>query len=1349
MEIASPRLIARLIVEELMVENQETLERVKSQIDDNMAEHNPPDFNGIEKSETLIKTEKGRGNLEDNEALQLVQYLKNKQPQQATDDTTSTEPEEENTSDQEEGDKEETPLPSTTVLKPALEKLARFLLRTAVLAESLERFFVSLRPKEPKKLSSSFKENFSKEETDILKKYFKTKDNTIKFINQYFGNNPEKETILSNLEKIYSGEELPPAGEDKPDEKPDEPSKEPYEIEKKIKDDFIDAADQFRNEFYNQRYRKNQAIILKNLIDAISKITDDGNFEMAYGDVKDEEKTDQQPLQEADENVEANEKQVQQLKMDFRSLLSDINKTTKSLKAFEEVASKGSVLTDAYKKNFMELLASLQKTLFLVVRDMLNIIKKPETVQEAKEESEKMKTFRAVKKAYSNAVKGVIAVRELLDGQTTEEKPENVIGDTYQAVVNLSQYFPSINPFNKGAKTKQDYENYLDSFKAAVKSVKSSLGNVLNFVKQGETGEATINSTIRELKSFSAKIAAIFGVESQFKDKVVEPNTPAAEDTEPQDQPPRVEVYFEEDGLDIIENDTERQKAIAEKIQELNLGDENQAQALQKLINLMIVHMKEKEALQEQENEPFESDLVDNAFKVAYQQLSGEEKESIKEIIKKDDLGISGLQKIASSIIAAVMIEGAVQQIKADKPDLEDVEIVDYAAEALKNYTVVPIANFISTYNAEDIKPTLDIPEFEQVLDKIQQGSPTSQPTEPDAQPVQDTAAPSDDTVDTPTSDDEEGEPQADTTEPSGDTGDAPTPDAEEGEPQPAEKDKMTQEQFDKQLNTENKNFSNKDLTAAKDMKKIDGLFDYNFENSNLEGVNLTNSSFQRTNFKGANLKGAKLQGFGGKYTNQPAKKDNPNDFTNANLSGADLRLSRFVEGIFKNADLPNAKLSNAKFIECNFQSADLSGAKLHGADVSTSTFNGTNLQGLEYNKRTKWPADLTEEELNKRGAKNVEKAKKKQPKTEPTPEEQDLIPLRFTGWQERANQIDTEINKMFEEAGKSGSLVEAAKKVVRKFMQEIDPKKLKESIEDEIDEPYREAFKKAVREVQGSGTLLRMLDMDGNEQLKKKFARFLKQLILGVDKKKGGSSKQSQKAPESQPQQGEQPSQAKEEDAKTKKYKEEFKALNTIPGKFARKVIKYAEDVEKYMTTSLEKDTVKLAKQLDFSKIDNIPKEDIEKAVTNGDITAGQSGQIASLINRASRLQSVMALVGKITLAGKAEQKQLMSQLKSLEKDLYGTFNNWLKSKNIKPIQKIDVLETSATASGLTAADAVTLSNELYNKYEAKVAYIDSVALFAKDGKEITAQEGKTKIFSTQRVGSGTAGKNFYGQKK
>jgi hypothetical protein len=315
-------------------------------------------------------------------------------------------------------------------------------------------------------------------------------------------------------------------------ENPDEPSKEPYEIEKKIKDDFIEAAEQFQNEFYNQRYRKNQAIILKNLIDAISKITDDGNFAMSYGNVPAEEETEPGPLQEADENVEANEKQVQQLKMDFRSLLSDINKTTKSLKEFEDVASKGSVLTDAYKKNFMELLASLQKTLFLVVRDMRNIIKKQEgNIQEAKEESEKMKTFRAVKKAYVNARKGVIAVRGLLDGDTPTEKPEDVIGDTYQAVVNLSQYFPSINPFNKGAKTKQDYENYLDSFKAAVKSAKSSLGNVLNFVKQGETGEATIKSTIQELKNFSAQIAAIFGVESQFEDKKVEFNDEAAQDT--------------------------------------------------------------------------------------------------------------------------------------------------------------------------------------------------------------------------------------------------------------------------------------------------------------------------------------------------------------------------------------------------------------------------------------------------------------------------------------------------------------------------------------------------------------------------------------------------------------------------------------------------------------------------------------------------------------------------------------------------------------------------------------------------------------------------------------------------
>lgn len=383
------------------------------------------------------------------------------------------------------------------------------------------------------------------EEKGTLRKLFKQEGTSLSKLLKMLKPDEDKNTDTDKSDETDEEDKEGGQSSKAEKDKPGEPSKDLYQIDDTIKDKFIKAADRFQKEFYNQRYRKNQAIILKSLIDAISEITDDGNLAMAYSDVEEEGTTE--TLQEADENVEANEKQVQQLKMDFRSLLSDINKTTKSLKEFEDVASKGSVLTDAYKKNFMELLASLQKTLFLVVRDMRNIIKKqPEAVQEAKEESEKMKTFRAVKKAYVNAVNGVIAIRELLDGETTEENPENVIGDTYQAVVGLSQYFPSINPFNKGAKTKQDYENYLDSFKAAVTSAKSSLGNVLNFVKQGETGEATINSTIRELKSFSAKIASIFGVESQFKDKVIEPNAEAAKD-DPSIEASRAEVYDDEE----------------------------------------------------------------------------------------------------------------------------------------------------------------------------------------------------------------------------------------------------------------------------------------------------------------------------------------------------------------------------------------------------------------------------------------------------------------------------------------------------------------------------------------------------------------------------------------------------------------------------------------------------------------------------------------------------------------------------------------------------------------------------------------------------------------------------------
>ena len=190
--------------------------------------------------------------------------------------------------------------------------------------------------------------------------------------------------------------------------------------------------------------------------------------------------------------------------------------------------------------------------------------------------------------------------------------------------------------------------------------------------------------------------------------------------------------------MEILEDDTKRQKGIAEKIQDLKL-EEQQARALQKLINLMIVHMQEKEALQEQEKEPFDADLVEDAFQAAYAQLSRQEKESVTEIIKKDGLGLSGLQKIASSIIAAVMIEGAVKQIKADKPELEDVEVIEYTADALMNYTVVPIESFFGGPIGFDEDPTLNVPEFsaefKQVADKIKQETPTSTSTSSEEPP--------------------------------------------------------------------------------------------------------------------------------------------------------------------------------------------------------------------------------------------------------------------------------------------------------------------------------------------------------------------------------------------------------------------------------------------------------------------------------------------------------------------------------------------------------------------------------------------------------------------------------------
>jgi hypothetical protein len=337
----------------------------------------------------------------------------------------------------------------------------------------------------------------------------------------------------------------------------------PIEFSDKQKEKFISAATNFEQEFYNQKLLRDQAKLISAVIDSIKDLQDDPELAKSFG-----RNPKPVPVAENQQKIKANQEELQNLRVDFRSFLQRVNSSSKVLVKFETAAEAGKIISDKYKKQFMKILSELQKSIQRIVRDLQQILPQ-EDLTEAKEPGI-MNKWDEVEKRYDLALQSVNGLKELINGVPSEEKPEEVINDTFRNLIDLSQDFPSVNPFNVGVKTPADFVSYKESFKSAVAGVKSSIQNVLSLIKSSVGGEDSLRLAMSGLKEFSGQIQSIFGVASQFKDVQVQPNEEAAKEVSPGDQP--AEERRGDDSKTIpIHRETEeylKEKGIPEEIRE-------------------------------------------------------------------------------------------------------------------------------------------------------------------------------------------------------------------------------------------------------------------------------------------------------------------------------------------------------------------------------------------------------------------------------------------------------------------------------------------------------------------------------------------------------------------------------------------------------------------------------------------------------------------------------------------------------------------------------------------------------------------------------------------------------------
>jgi hypothetical protein len=360
--------------------------------------------------------------------------------------------------------------------------------------------------------------------------------------------------IQNNLQQIEKPQE--PGKE----EKPSTPMKgEPVAIDPEQTGTFVAAANELLNDFYNQKYRKNQAIIVGKVINSMKAFVEDADLALAFGKPpadkpEEQEATSEEPapLEEQEEQeVKADKDEMRNIRIGLRSFLSRVNKTNKYLTEFEKVAGDGSVLSDAYKKKFMDNLKEIQTAIYRLALVLNKMLDSKEELNE-KKGSETINKWKEVQKLYDLSIKSVSSVKELLDTETPPDELDSTLtNDAYTALIDLAGHFPSVAPFGAGKMKRSDFGEYKTKFANAIGQLKSDLQNVFNLIKTGEAGEESLQNARGGLRDFGDAIASIFGVPSRFKDAKVKPGDDKApavqEDPEAEKEPEEEEEKYSDE----------------------------------------------------------------------------------------------------------------------------------------------------------------------------------------------------------------------------------------------------------------------------------------------------------------------------------------------------------------------------------------------------------------------------------------------------------------------------------------------------------------------------------------------------------------------------------------------------------------------------------------------------------------------------------------------------------------------------------------------------------------------------------------------------------------------------------
>ena len=332
-------------------------------------------------------------------------------------------------------------------------------------------------------------------------------------------------------------------------QEPQEPSEEQPEDEAEIDTTKIsalrDAAQSFREEFFQQRFLVDQGKIVKALIRALQAVLQKEDRAAAI--------TNESTLNE-EEEVQVEERDIRNIKIAFRLLLQNIREAKSRLTLFKKAAGEGKIVSADYKRDLIETIQEIQDFIHQLTVEINGLLPKKGLNEQQEEEKEKapFQDVVDVHKSVSALLSNILAADS--DGELSRDLSTNIekILDSLQSI---TYHFPSVNPF----KTKNvDFDSMVDEFDKAVKDVKPALFAVVDTVKTKSAQDIVLKKVIRKMKEFSQSIQNIFDIKSEF----VEIAKKASEEQEAVETEETEEVEFKiEDLLGLLE----KNKAVYDK----------------------------------------------------------------------------------------------------------------------------------------------------------------------------------------------------------------------------------------------------------------------------------------------------------------------------------------------------------------------------------------------------------------------------------------------------------------------------------------------------------------------------------------------------------------------------------------------------------------------------------------------------------------------------------------------------------------------------------------------------------------------------------------------------------------